>query len=48
MNVLSLIGRKTELFGPDIAAYDSLLGDIVKESRFLVLRRRFNWPSGYA
>ena len=37
MNVLSLIGRKTELFGPDIAVYDSLLGDIVKESRFLVI-----------
>ena len=35
MNVLISSDEK-QLFGPDIAVYDSLLGDIVKESRFLV------------
>jgi FlaA1/EpsC-like NDP-sugar epimerase len=37
MNILSLIGRKSELFGKDIAVNSSELQETIKNSRFLVI-----------
>ena len=37
MNILSLIGRKSELFCEDIASKSLKLQDLVSESRFLVI-----------
>ena len=37
INILNLIGRKTELFGPDIKSFNSDLCDIVSSSSFLVI-----------
>ena len=36
-NILNLIGRETELFGPDIKSFNSDLCDIVSSSSFLVI-----------
>ena len=36
-SILNLIGRKTELFGPDIKSFNSDLCDIVSSSSFLVI-----------
>lgn len=37
MNVLQLIGRDTELFAEDICQYESILGELVRNNRFLVI-----------
>jgi UDP-N-acetylglucosamine 4,6-dehydratase len=37
INILSLIGRETALFKPDVTAHETQLTRIVNESRFLVL-----------
>jgi FlaA1/EpsC-like NDP-sugar epimerase len=37
MNILSLVGRESPLFGADIASYDERLSDTVRSSRFLVI-----------
>lgn len=37
MNILSLIGRKNELFQNDISKYESQLSSIVQQSKFLVI-----------
>ena len=35
--ILNLIGRKTELFGPDVKSFNSDLCDIVRSSSFMVI-----------
>lgn len=37
MNILSLVGRESPLFGADIAAHEDQLSEIVRGSRFLVI-----------
>lgn len=37
MNILSLVGRESPLFGADIAAHEDRLSEIVRCSRFLVI-----------
>lgn len=37
MNILSLVGRESPLFGADIAAHEDRLSEIVRGSRFLVI-----------
>lgn len=37
MNILSLVGRESPLFGTDIAAHEDWLSEIVRSSRFLVI-----------
>lgn len=37
MNILDLIDRKTELFSTDLLQYDTVLDEMVRSSRFLVI-----------
>ena len=37
MNVLDLLGRKTDLFSKDLEKHETFLEEIVNSSRFLVI-----------